>query len=78
MQTRKSYKGTLNGVFGVWADKKPKGLELQEEVTFYVPDAGKVFVNKDGEFFDCIVEQDGDSIGNYTEIKDTKTTETQE
>lgn len=69
MKERKSYKGTLNGVFGIWTDKKPKGLKDVEEIVFYQADEGKTFVDKDGNRVDCVVIKDGVSIEDYTEIE---------
>lgn len=46
MIERKSYKGTLSGIYGIWTDHIPEGLELEKEITFYVPDAGKIFCKR--------------------------------
>ena len=78
MIERKSYKGTLNGVFGIFTDVKPEGLELVEEVTFYNPDEGKVFVDKDGNILDCVVITDGVDIKDFVEIKDPRPSENAE
>lgn len=59
MKERKSYKGTLNGNFCVCTDKKPKGFKVEEEITFYQADEGKVFVNEKGEQFDIVMSLDG-------------------
>lgn len=59
MKERKSYKGTLNGNFCICTDKKPEGFVVQEEVTFYQADEGKVFVNEKGEQFDIVMSLDG-------------------
>lgn len=67
MKIRKSYKGLLNGVFGIWTDTIPNGLELQEEITFYVPDENKMF-KKDKEYFDCVILKYDDKIEDYEEI----------
>ena len=70
MKERKSYKGTLNGVFGIWTDTKPEGVELQEEITFYVPDEGKVFVNlKTAESCDTLILQKGETLADYDEVE---------
>lgn len=69
MKERKSYKGTLNGNFCICTDKKPKGLKDVEEIVFYQPDEGKVFVDKNGEQHDCVVIKDGVSIEDYTETE---------
>lgn len=71
MKTRHSYIGKLNGVSGVWCDVKPEGLELEREVEWYQPDDGKVFT-KDGELFDSVVLQDGETIDMYVEIVDPR------
>lgn len=75
MKIRKSYKGLLNGVFGIWTDVMPDGLELQEEITFYVPDENKVF-KKGNEYFDCVILKDDEKIEDYEEVD--KPEETQE
>lgn len=74
MKTRKSYFGTLDGVKGVWCDKKPKGIELEKTVEYYVPDDGMVFT-KDGDLFTCVVLKDGEKITDYVEIKEPKSEE---
>lgn len=72
MIERKSYVGKLNGVSGVWCDQKPEGLEVIKENTFYVPDEGKIFVDKDGNMLDCVVITDGVDIKDFVEIKQPK------
>lgn len=73
MKERKSYRGVLKGVCGVWVDKKPRGLVVEEEVVFYTPDDGKVF-KKGDEFFDCVVIANGNKkIEDYDEVEDTRT-----
>lgn len=72
MIERHSYIGKLNGVNGIWCDQKPEGIELEKEITFYSPDEGKVFVDKEGNLVDCVVIQDGIDIADYTEIKDIR------
>lgn len=67
MKERHSYFGTLNGVYGMFCDVKPDGIELEKDVTWYSPDEGKVFT-KDGELFDSVVITDGVDISEYTEI----------
>lgn len=74
MKERKSYVGTLNGVNGIWCDKKPKGLKLKETIVFYAPDEGMIFT-KDGELFDSIVIKDDVKIEDYVEIKDPRPAE---
>lgn len=77
MKERHSYIGTLNDVSGVWCDKKPKGLKVTEEITFYSADEGKVFT-KDGELFDSVVIKDGVKIEDYIEIIDPRNQEEEE
>lgn len=67
MIKRTSYKGTLNGIFGIWIDKKPDGIELQEEITFYMPAEGKIF-KKGDEYFDCVIINNGVKIEDYEEV----------
>lgn len=67
VKERKSYIGTLNGVNGIWCDKKPKGLKVKEEITFYTPEEGKTFL-KDGEYFSSVVIKEGVDIADYEEV----------
>lgn len=69
MQIRITYKGYLNGVYGVYCGFKPDGLDVTEEIPVYYPDEGNVLV-KDGELYYSVVLQEGESIDDYTEIKD--------
>lgn len=71
MKERHSYIGTLNGINGVWCDKKPESLEIKETITFYTPDEGMVFT-KDAELFDSVVIKDDIKIEDYVEIKDPR------
>ena len=78
MKERKSYIGTLNGVNGVWRDQKPEGLEVKQEITFYTPEEGKVFADKEGNMLDCVILNEGETIDEYNEIKMPKQEEEQE
>lgn len=71
MQIKTTYKGIKNGVYGIYCGFKPKGLKVQEEVPVYYADEGKVFV-KDGEEYDCVVLQEGESIDDYNEVDKTE------
>lgn len=71
MKERKSYVGTLDGVKGVWCDKKPKGLKVDKTITFYSADEGKVLV-KDGKIYRSVVIKDGVNIKDYVEIEEPK------
>lgn len=67
MQIKITYKGYINGIYGIYCGFKPEGLEVTEEVNVYYPDEGKIFV-KDGEEYDCVVLQDGETIEDYQEV----------
>ena len=68
MFTTTTYKGTdKNGIYGIYCGFKPKGLTVQEEVTVYHPDEGKVFV-KDGEEYSAVILQPGEVIEAYEEV----------
>jgi len=77
MKERKSYKGTLNGIFGIWTDTVPAEVEVQEEITFYTADEGKTF-KKGDEMTDCVIIRDGVSIEDYEEVDAPKEEETRE
>lgn len=68
MEMRVTYKGTLNGVHGVFCGFKPKGLRNKEEIEVYYPDEGKVFI-KDGEEFSAVILQEGETIEDYEEVE---------
>lgn len=67
MYIKTTYKGYINGVYGIYCGFKPDGLEVTEEVPVYYPDEGKIFI-KDGEEYDCVVLQNGESIEDYQEV----------
>lgn len=67
MEKRTAYTGTLNGVFGVFCDVKPKGLKNAESKTFYIPDEGKAFY-KDGEYYYTVIVDENHKIEDYMEI----------
>ena len=72
MKEHKAYLGKLDGVSVVWCDKKPKGLEVTKENTFYTADEGMVFT-KDGELFDTVfIRDESVKIEDYVEIKDPR------
>lgn len=77
MIERHSYQGTLNGVNGIWCDKKPKGLKNVVDITFYTADEGKVFADKEGNLVESVVIRDGVDIADYVEIKDPRPAEPQ-
>ena len=68
MFTTTTYKGIdKNGIYGIYCGFKPKGLKVQEEVTVYHPDEGKVFV-KGEEEYSAVILQPGEVIEDYEEI----------
>jgi len=67
MEIKTTYKGYINGVYGIYCGFKPDGLEVEEEIPVYYPDEGKIFI-KDGEEFGAVVLQEGESIEDYKEI----------
>lgn len=67
MEIRTTYKGYINGVYGIYCGFKPEGLEVEEEISVYYPDEGKIFI-KDGEEFCAVVLQEGESIEDYEEV----------
>ncbi len=75
MKERHSYVGTLNGVNGIWCDQLPEGLEVKQEITFYTPDEGKVFADKEGNLVDSVVIKDDVKIEDFVEIKDPRPAE---
>lgn len=69
MQIKTTYKGTKDGVFGIYCGFKPEGLEVTEEIPVYYADEGKIFV-KNGEKFNAIVLQEGEKIEDYEEVEE--------
>lgn len=67
MEIKTTYKGYINGVYGIYCGFKPDGLEVEEEVPVYYPSEGKIFI-KDGEEYSAVVLQEGESIEDYTEV----------
>ena len=68
MQTKITYKGYIDGVYGIYCGFCPENLEIEEEVTVYYPDEGKIFI-KDGEEYGAVVLQEGESIADYDEVE---------
>ena len=76
MKERQSFIGkTKEGFTAIWTDKHPKGATIENTITFYTPDDGKVFVDKEGNMVDSVVIQDGINIADYVEIIKPKTEE---
>ena len=68
MEIKTTYKGYIDGVYGIYCGFKPDGLEVDEENPVYYPDEGKIFI-KDGEEFSAVVLQEGESIEDYDEVE---------
>lgn len=69
MIERKSYIGkTKDGISAVWSDKHPEDAVIENEITFYSPDEGKIFVDKEGNMTTSVVIKEGVNIEDYTEI----------
>lgn len=66
MKTKITYKGYIDGVYGIYCGFCPDNLEIDEEVTVYYPDENKVFI-KDGEEYSAVVLQEGENITDYQE-----------
>jgi len=67
MFTTTTYKGTLDGKYIISCDHITEGMIIEEEVTVYHPDEGKIFI-KDGEYYSAVVLQDGETIEGYQEV----------
>ena len=67
MQTRTTYKGTLDGVYGVWCGFKPKKAKIEEEILVYYPESGKA-LKKDDKFYDFVILKEGETIEEYVEV----------
>lgn len=71
MQTKITYKGYIDGVYGIYCGFCPENLEIEEEIPVYYPDEGKIFI-KDGEEYSAVVLQEGESIADYDEVEVTE------
>lgn len=71
MIVRFMYKGTLNGVKGVWTDTQPDGLVVNEMVKFITPDDEKnELQNKETkEKRSSVIIQDESEIDNWEEVE---------
>lgn len=67
MQVKITYKGYKDGVYGIYCGFKPEGLIVEEEISVYYPDEGKIFV-KDGQEYSYVILQEGETIEDYTEM----------
>lgn len=67
MNTTVTYKGYKNGVYSIYCGFKPKKFKVDEEITVYHADEGKVF-KKGDEYFTDVVLQEGETIEDYEEV----------
>lgn len=76
MIERKSYIGkTSDGVSAIWTDQHPEDATIEKTITFFNPDEGKVFVDKEGNMLDSVVITDGVDIAQFVEIQDPRNQE---
>ena len=69
MIERKSYIGkTSDGISAIWTDQHPEDATIEKTITFFNPDEGKVFVDKEGNMLDSVVIADGVKIEDFVEI----------
>ena len=67
MQIKITYKGYINGIYGIYCGFKPEGLNVEQEVPVYYPDEGKVFI-KDNEEYTAVILQENETIEDYQEV----------
>lgn len=67
METRITYKGYINGVYGVYCGFRPKGMRTPEQIPVYYPDEGKIFL-KNEKYYKSVILQEGESIEDYKEV----------
>ena len=67
MEIKTTYKGYINGVYGIYCGFKPDSLKVEEEISVYYTSEGKIFI-KDGEEFGAVILQKGENIEDYTEV----------
>lgn len=73
MEIRITYKGTLNGVKGIWCGFKPDDAIIEKEINILYPDKDMLLRKKgDEETFRSVVLKDGDGMDNYEEVSDDR------
>lgn len=68
MVMKKTYKGYVDGVYGIYRGIKPDNLVVDEEIEVYYPDNGYVFT-KDGEEFSAVILKENETINMYEEVE---------
>lgn len=73
METRITYKGTLNGVKGIWCGFKPDEAVIEQEFNILYP-AKDMLLRRKGEeqTHHSIILTDGNSMDNYEEVADDR------
>lgn len=73
MEIRITYKGTLNGIKGIWCGFKPEGAVIEQEFNILYP-AEKMLLKKKGkeETYSSVILKDGDTMDNYEEVADDR------
>lgn len=73
MEIRITYKGTLNGIKGIWCGFKPEDVVVEKEINILYP-AKDMLLRKKGEeqTYHSVVLTDGDSVDNYEEVADDR------
>ena len=71
MEIRITYKGTLNGIKGIWCGFKPEGAIIEKEINILYP-AQDMLLRRKGEeeTYHSVILKDGDSMENYEEVAD--------
>ena len=71
MEIRITYKGTLNGIKGIWGGFKPEGAIIEKEFNILYPSKDMNLRRKgEEETYSSIILKDGDSMENYEEVAD--------
>ncbi len=73
MEIRITYKGTLNGIKGIWCGFKPEGVVVEKEINILYP-AKDMLLRKKGEeeTYSSIILKVDDSMDNYEEVADDR------
>lgn len=66
MQIKTTYKGYIDGVYGIYCGFKPEKLIIDEQIQVYYPDENKIFIKGNKEYLAVILEN-GENIEDYIE-----------
>lgn len=69
MEIRITYKGTLNGIKGIWCGFKPEDAIIEKEINILYP-AKDMLLRRKGEekTYGSVVLKDGYTMDNYEEV----------